>query len=203
MFVSYVLTYFSTWKGLRSIGRIVWVTCLLPYVILTILLIKGFTLEGFGKGLKYLFIPDWDQISDVNVWKSAATQILFSSAVGYGPLMYYASGRGRTEKIIPASFIVPITNSATSMYAALSIFCFLGHVSTVKNIPIRMLSKSGPDLLFVVFPALLGLIPGTSFFTVVFFAMCVCLGIDSVFGMLDFCMKWLEEFPVLMKIFKR
>ena len=59
MFISYLSTYFSLWKGLRSIGRIVWVTCLLPYIILTILLIKGLTLEGSGEGLKYLFIPDW------------------------------------------------------------------------------------------------------------------------------------------------
>ena len=204
MFISYLLTYFSSWKGLKSIGRVVWVTCLLPYVILTILLVKGFTLEGCGKGLKYLFIPDWNQLADINVWKSAATQILFSSSVSYGPLMYYGSGRGRKEKIVPASFIVPLVNSATSLYAALSIFSFLGHVSTVKSIPVRMLSKSGPDLLFVAFPALLGLIPGTKFFSIVFFAMCVCLGIDSIFGFLDFAMKWIEDqFPILLKIFKR
>ena len=204
MFVAYVCCYFSAWKGLRSIGRIVWVTCLLPYVILTILLVKGLTLEGCGKGLKYLFIPDWNALGDVNVWKSAATQILFSSSVSYGPLMYYATGRGRKEKIITASFIVPLTNSGTSIYAALSIFSFLGHVSTVRSIPVRMLSKSGPDLLFVAFPALLGLIPGTKFFSIVFFAMCVCLGVDSVFGFLDFAMKWFEvQFPQLLVIFKR
>ena len=131
MFISYVLTYFSSWKGLKSIGKVVWVTCLLPYVILTILLIKGFTLEGFGKGLKYLFIPDWSKLGEIEVWRAAATQILFSSSVGYGPLMYYATGRGRKDKIMQASYIVPIVNSSTSLYAALTIFSFLGHVSTV------------------------------------------------------------------------
>jgi len=74
------------------------------------------------------------------VWKSAAIQILFSSAVGYGPLMYYATGRGRKEKILPASMIVPLANSGTSLYAALCIFSFIGHVSTVKNIPVGELS---------------------------------------------------------------
>ena len=204
MFISYLLTYFSSWKGLKSIGRVVWVTCLLPYVILTIFLVKGFTLEGCGKGLSFLFVPDWSQLADVNVWKSAATQILFSSSVSYGPLMYYGSGRGRKEKIVPPSYIVPLINSATSIYAALSIFSFLGHVSTVQNIPIRMLSKSGPDLLFVAFPAFLGLIPGTKFFSIVFFAMCVCLGIDSTFGFLDFAMKYFEDaFPWVLKFFRR
>jgi SNF family Na+-dependent transporter len=51
MFLSYVFTYFSVWKGLKSTGKMVYFTCLLPYVILTILFIKGLTLEGCGLGL--------------------------------------------------------------------------------------------------------------------------------------------------------
>lgn len=57
MFLSWVLIYFSAWKGVKSTGKMVWFTCTLPYVILTILLIKGLTLEGSGKGLKFLVIP--------------------------------------------------------------------------------------------------------------------------------------------------
>ena len=54
-----MVLYFASWKGVKSTGKMVWVSCLLPYVILTILFIKGLTLEGAGKGLKFLFIPDW------------------------------------------------------------------------------------------------------------------------------------------------
>ena len=39
-----IVTYFSAWKGLASTGKMVYVTCLMPFVILTILLIKGATL---------------------------------------------------------------------------------------------------------------------------------------------------------------
>jgi SNF family Na+-dependent transporter len=59
MFLSYFLIYFSAWKGVKSTGKMVWVTCTMPYVILTVLLIKGLTLEGSGEGLKYLVIPNW------------------------------------------------------------------------------------------------------------------------------------------------
>jgi len=50
----------------------VWVTCTLPYFILTVLLIKGLTLEGCGKGLEKLFIPDWSALADIEIWKNAA-----------------------------------------------------------------------------------------------------------------------------------
>lgn len=68
MFCSYFLIYFSAWKGVKSTGKMVWVTCTLPYVILTVLLIKGLTLEGSGNGLRYLLIPEWSKVADIDVW---------------------------------------------------------------------------------------------------------------------------------------
>ena len=193
---SYFVTYFSAWKGLKSTGKMVYVTCLLPYVVLTILLIKGFTLEGCGRGLEYLFMPDWSKLGDIKIWEAAAKQLLFSSGVSYGPLMYYGTARQPTDKILTVSYMVPIMNSATSFYAALTIFTFLGHVSTMRDIPIEDLSQSGPDLLFVAFPALLGLLKGANFWAIIFFAMCVCLGVDSVFGFIDFYIQYMEDwFP--------
>lgn len=196
--LAYIFTYFSAWKGLKSTGKMVYVTCLLPYVILTILLIKGLTLEGCGTGLRYLFVPNWEIVGRTETWKASAIQILFSSGVAYGPLMYYGSAREKTDKIVAASFWIPLANSATSLYAALTIFSFLGHVAVTKNIPIQDVATSGPTLLFVAFPSLLGLLPGANFWAVIFFAMCVCLGVDSVFGFFDYYIKMAEDaFPLL------
>ena len=200
LILAYTVTYFSAWKGLKSTGKVAWVSCLLPYLVLTILLIKGFTLEGCSKGLKYLFLPDWSKLGDIKVWQAAATQILFSSGVSYGPLMYYGTAREKNDKLLTVSYMVPIINSATSFYAALTIFTFLGHVSTMRDIPVDQLSQSGPDLLFVAFPALLGLLKGANFWAVIFFAMCVCLGVDSVFGFVDFYVQFFWDwFPSMHK----
>jgi len=155
LFLSYFVTYFSAWKGLKSTGKMVYLTCLLPYVILTILLIKGLTLEGCGTGLRFLFVPNWEIVGLSETWKEAAIQILFSSGVAYGPLMYYGTARGKSDKIVSASLWIPLANSATSIYAALTIFAFLGHVSVTKDIPINEVATSGPALLFVAFPSLL------------------------------------------------
>ena len=196
--LAYFVTYFSAWKGIQSTGKMVYVTCLLPYVILTILLIKGLTLNGCGKGLDYLFLPNWDKVGETDIWKKAAIQILFSSGVAYGPFMYYGSARNKEDKIVAISFWIPFANSATSIYAALTLFSFLGHVHDEKGISFSELAKSGPTLFFVAFPSLLGLLPGANFWAVIFFIMAVCLGIDSVFGFFDYYIKIAEDaFPLL------
>lgn len=199
--LAYFVTYFSAWKGIKSTGKMVYVTCLLPYVILTILLIRGLTLEGCGQGLRFLFIPNWEIVGFSNTWKASAIQILFSSGVAYGPFMYYGSARQKNEKIVNISFWVPFANSATSIYAAITIFSFLGHVSYKKEIPINEVATSGPTLFFVAFPSLLALLPGANFWAIIFFLMAICLGIDSVFGFFDYYIKISQDaFPKLRKI---
>lgn len=204
LILAYIVTYFSAWKGLQSTGKMVWITCLAPYVILLVLLIKGLTLDGCGSGIKYLFIPDWSKVADLSIWKASAIQILFSSGVAYGPFLYYGSARKKSDTIVSASFWIPLANSATSIYAAVTVFAFLGHVSTVQKIEISDVTKSGPTLLFVAFPSLLGLLGGANFWAVIFFALCVCLGIDSVFGFFDYYIKITEDaFPEIKKRFPR
>ena len=93
LFISYVLVYFAIWKGVESTGKIVYVTAPLPYILLIILLIRGLTLEGASTGIVYLFYPDWSKLATFRVWRDGINQIIFSSGVAFGPLMFYSSCR--------------------------------------------------------------------------------------------------------------
>jgi SNF family Na+-dependent transporter len=53
LFIAYVIIYFSIWKGIESTGKVVYVAALLPYILMFILLIRGLTLPGATKGLKF------------------------------------------------------------------------------------------------------------------------------------------------------
>jgi len=56
------------------------------------------------------------------------------------------------------------------------------------------------DLAFVAYPGLLGQLAGSNFWAVIFFLMLVTLGVDSVFGMVDFCqVMLLDMFPIILK----
>lgn len=67
VFGVFVLVYFSLWKGVRSAGKVVWVTALAPYVVLIILLIRGVSLPGADEGIKYYLTPEWHKLKNSRV----------------------------------------------------------------------------------------------------------------------------------------
>ncbi|CAI2737403.1 unnamed protein product, partial [Dicrocoelium dendriticum] len=54
-------------------------------------------------------------------------------------------------------------------------------MATVAGVPIGDVADSGPGLAFVVYPRVLGILPGSLFWSVCFFLMILLLGIDSQF----------------------
>lgn len=119
---------------------------------------------------------------------------MYSIGVAFGPLLYYGSARQPTDKIITPSYYIPLINSGTSMYAALTIFSFLGHVSHKTGLPIEDISEGGLDLAFIAYPGLLSMFKGSNFWSVLFFLMLTTVGVDSVFAMYDFTIQYFEDF---------
>jgi len=118
--------------------------------------------------------------------------------------MYYGSARKANEKILKASFWIPMANSLTSIYAALTVFTFLGHISYKLNISIDEISGQGMDLAFVAYPGLLNQLGWANFFSVIFFLMLVTLGVDSVFGNFDYYQTFVSDlFPIILKTMRR
>lgn len=67
VFGVFILVYFSLWKGIRSSGKVVWVTALAPYVVLLILLARGVTLPGAADGIRYYLTPEWHKLKNSKV----------------------------------------------------------------------------------------------------------------------------------------
>jgi solute carrier family 6 amino acid transporter-like protein 5/7/9/14 len=58
---SWMCIFFSLWKGVKSSGKVAYFTAIFPYVVLLILLIRGVTLKGAWKGIKFFIEPQWGQ----------------------------------------------------------------------------------------------------------------------------------------------
>ena len=204
LFIAYVIIYFSTFKGLKSTSAVNYVTVPLPYIMLTLLLIKGVTLPGASIGLKFLFYPDWSKLGNLKVWEDAIVQIAYSSGISFGPLMLYGSARKPEEKLISSCIWLPLINSASSIYAALTIFSFLGYISHTLDIPLSEISDGGLDLAFIAYPGLLTMLSWSNFWSVLFFIMLITIGVDSIFGAYEFAMLYMYEmFPKLREMYSK
>lgn len=49
------------------LAQAVWVTATLPYVILSILLVRGLTLPGSLMGIEYYLFPSFEQLKSIKV----------------------------------------------------------------------------------------------------------------------------------------
>lgn len=198
LFAVYVICYFSLWKGISTSGKVVWFTALFPYVVLLILLIRGITLPGSMEGIKYYLSPNFSVITKAEVWVDAATQVFFSLGPGFGVLLAYASYNKYHNNVYQDALVTSVINSATSFVAGFVIFSVLGYMAHASNRPIQEVATEGPGLVFIVYPAAIATMPGSIFWSLIFFMMLLTLGLDSSFGGSEAIITALsDEFPLI------
>ncbi|KAH9508421.1 Sodium-dependent proline transporter [Bulinus truncatus] len=181
LLVSWTIVIACLAKGLRVSGKVVYATATLPYVMLIILFARGIVLPGAGKGIQYYIVPNLSNISSAKMWKDAAVQIFFSLSSSYGGIIALSSYNKFENNILSDCLFVCIGNSATSIFAGFIVFSFLGFLSMELNVPIQQVAAAGPSLAFTIYPFCLTKLPGTNYWSVLFFATIILLGIDSQF----------------------
>jgi solute carrier family 6 amino acid transporter-like protein 5/7/9/14 len=81
LLLSWIVVLLCLAKGIKSSGKAVYFTATFPYLFLLILLVMGLTLPGAEQGLYYLFVPKWDKLASLTVWRRAASQVRKSHLV--------------------------------------------------------------------------------------------------------------------------
>ncbi|XP_078403882.1 sodium- and chloride-dependent neutral and basic amino acid transporter B(0+)-like [Cetorhinus maximus] len=189
-------------KGVKSSGKVVYFTVTFPYVVLAILLIRGVTLEGAGKGIEFYIgsQSDFSKLADAEVWKDAATQIFFSIAISMGGLTALSSYNKFHNNCYRDTFIVCTVNCATSVFAGFVIFAVLGHMAHVQDVPVSEVVQSGIGLAFIAYPEALAQLPLAPFWSILFFFMLITLGLDSQFSSLETILTaLLDQFPTFLR----
>uniref|UniRef100_A0A8B9L6A5 Transporter n=1 Tax=Astyanax mexicanus TaxID=7994 RepID=A0A8B9L6A5_ASTMX len=193
-----VVLYFSLWKGVKTSGKVVWITATMPYVVLTVLLLRGVTLPGAIDGIKAYLSVDFLRLCDAQVWIEAATQICFSLGVGFGVLIAFSSYNKFSNNCYRDAIITSSINSLTSFFSGFVIFSFLGYMSQKHNVALDKVATDGPGLVFIIYPEAIATLPGSSVWAVIFFIMLLTLGIDSAMGGMESVITGLiDEFKFL------
>ncbi|NXG21963.1 SC6A9 protein, partial [Grallaria varia] len=183
--VSWVVVFLCLIKGVKSSGKVVYFTATFPYVVLTILFVRGITLEGALTGIMYYLTPQWDKILNAKVWGDAASQIFYSLGCAWGGLITMASYNKFHNNCYRDSIIISITNCATSVYAGFVIFSILGFMANHLGVDVSKVADHGPGLAFVAYPEALTLLPISPLWSILFFFMLILLGLGTQFCLLE------------------
>jgi NSS family neurotransmitter:Na+ symporter len=186
--LAWVLIYFSIWKGVQSVTRVVMLTVPLPVLFLLILLLRTATLEGALGGIALYLTPDFSALLDVELWIAAISQIFFTLSLGFGIMIAYASYQRERSEIVKNGLIIALSNSGISLLAGFVVFSTIGFMAAQAGEPVSQVAtavESGIGLSFVVFPEALNQIWGTELFGAFFFLTLLTLGIDSAFSLVE------------------
>ncbi|KAJ3608835.1 hypothetical protein NHX12_023365 [Muraenolepis orangiensis] len=119
-------------KGIKSTGKAVYVTSTLPYLVLTIFLIRGLTLKGAVSGIQFLFTPDVNELMNPTAWMDAGAQVFYSFGLAWGGLISFSSYNPIHNNCEQDAVILSIITGCTSVYAATVIYSIIGFRATEK-----------------------------------------------------------------------
>nr|BBK07881.1 taurine transporter [Phreagena okutanii] len=200
LLLAWIVVYFCIWKGIRSSGKVMYFTATSPYVLMFILLIRGLTLEGAADGLRFYLVPDFSRLQDPQVWVDAGTQIFFSYSIALGTLTALGSYNRFNHNSYRDTVLFAIVNSFTSVLAGLVIFSILGFMANRQGVSVAEVAESGPGLAFIAYPEAVSQMPIAPFWSCLFFAMVILLGLDSQFvGVEGFITFVVDLYPAIFR----
>ncbi|KAJ3588801.1 hypothetical protein NHX12_009655 [Muraenolepis orangiensis] len=197
LLLAWILIYLCIFKGVKFTGKVVYFTALFPYVILLALLINNVQLPGAVEGIKFFIIPEWEKLLSLEIFNSIG--------IGFGSLMSMSSYNSFNNNVLKDTLTIAIVNSMTSILAGFVIFSAFGYMSHLQDVPISDLAVDGPGLVFVVYPQAFATMPLAPLWSVSFFFMLLCLGLDSEFCMVEVLVTSLNDSygEQLNRFFKR
>ena len=139
-----VITHLVVIRGVRK-GIEKFSNTLMPilFVLLLVIVVASCTLPGAGKGVEFLFRPDFSKVSR-SVLLDALGQAFFSLSLGTACLCTYASYFGRQTNLLTTAAQIAFVDTVIAVLAGLMIFPAAFSVGVNPD--------SGPSLIFITLP---------------------------------------------------
>jgi NSS family neurotransmitter:Na+ symporter len=156
----------------------------LLFILLLIMCVKSLTLTGAGKGLDFLFRPDFSKVTG-KVVLMALGQVFFSLSIGMGTIITYGSYIQKDNNLANTAVQVSLIDTLIAVLAGVAIFpaVFAFGISP----------SSGESLTFIVLPGIFQQINGGMVFAFMFFLLLAVAALTSTISVLEVIVAYLSE----------
>jgi NSS family neurotransmitter:Na+ symporter len=179
------LTVGVVWGGVhKGIERGARILMPLLFVLLGILLVNSFSMEGFSEAWDFVFGMHTEDLTAAGVLE-ALGHAFFTLSLGMGAMLTYGSYLRRDDDIVSASVTISILDTLVALTACLVLFPII--------FTFDMEPAAGPGLVFVSIPIALSQMPAGTFLAVVFFALLVFAALTSAISLLEVAASYLID----------
>lgn len=176
-------------KGIERANKI---SMPILFIMGIILVIRVLTLPDIGKGLAFMWNPDFSALTNPQVWLAAAGQVFFTMSLGMGIVFCYASYTRRNEDIVLSSLSADSANVFAEIILGGTIVIPLAVLVIGANID--ECAKMGTfGLAFQSMPLVFGKIPFGSAFMTLWFAMLFVAGVTSAISIIQPLISFCED----------
>lgn len=170
-------------KGIERMSNI-----LMPLLFVILLIFCGFslTMPGAGEGLKYFFHPNFSKIT-WPVVGNALGQAFFSLSLGTGIIITYASYYPRNVNLVSTSVTVSVLDLLVAVMMGIIIF------PTVASFNLDPESLHGTTLVFVTLPEVFAEMPGTQWWSILFFLLLLVAAVTSTISMAEVSVSFIQD----------
>lgn len=146
-------------------------------VVVVALAIHSLTLPAAGRGLSFLFAPDWNALSEPRVYLAALGQAFFSLGLAMGYLVTYGSYIPDRYRLPKLGVVVALGDTLFAVVAATIIFPAV--------FSFGMSPDQGPSLAFITLPEIFARMTAGHMIAIAFFGLLVVAAITSAVALLE------------------
>lgn len=148
----------------------------LLFVLLLVIIGRSVTLPGAGKGLEFMFTPDFSKFS-LNSVSGALGQVFYSLSLCMGITITYGSYLGEKENIPRSCMSVAGLDTLIAVLAGVAIFPAV--------FAFNLEPGQGPGLIFGTLPRVFSAIAGGGIFACLFFILVFFAAVTSAIALLE------------------
>ncbi len=179
--LGFIVLSFGLQKGVERVTKYMMIALLL---LMLVLAVNSFTLEGAKEGLEFYLKPDISKI-DGNVIVAAMNQSFFTLSLGIGAMAIFGSYIGKERSLMGESVNILVLDTFVAVVAGLIIFpaCFTFDVEP----------DSGPSLLFVAMAKVFNNMAGGRWWGALFFLFMFFAAMSTIIAVFENILACVRE----------